>query len=64
MTDKPAVWREIIYRKTFASPTPLPLTCWRYRVPQTGLAGGASSWEAAIKRVRESLTEHRAAEAA
>ena len=64
MSEKAEVYREEIYRKTFASPVPLPLTCWRFRVPLTGLCGAASSWELAIKRVCESLEEHEARAAA
>lgn len=58
MTGKAEVFRETIYRQTFASRDLIPLNVWRFRVPLTGLCGGASDWQAAIKRVCESLTEH------
>lgn len=56
--EKAVIGREVIERRTFASATPMRLTCWRFRVPLTGLCGAASSWELAIKRVCESLKEH------
>ena len=59
MIGKAEVFRETIERRTWASRDPIPLHVWRYRVPLTGLCGGASDWQSAIKRVCESLKEHR-----
>lgn len=58
MSEKAEVYREVIERRTFAGST-LTFPVWRYRVPLTGLCGAASSWELAISRICQSMTDHR-----
>lgn len=64
MTEKPRVWREVIERRTYASSAPMTLSCWRYRVPLTGLCGAASDWRLALDRVCESMKDYEARAAA
>ena len=63
MPEKAEVYREVIERRTFRGST-LTFPVWRYRVPLTGLCGTASSWELAIRRVCQSMTDHQSRAAA
>lgn len=63
MTEKAEVYREVIERRTFSGSTTI-FPVWRFRVPLTGLCGAASSWELAIRRVCQSMTDHQARAAA